>query len=179
MSFSDTDLITRVLLDDDRNAFGELVRRYQSEVRHFLRRLTKMDISRADDLSQETFIKAYRSISKFRGRAKFSSWLYRIAHNTFLNDCRKRRELLTSEGEFDHFADESIRLPKGLVSDVDDALSQLELGERAVFDLYYRKGMTHSETAEALELPLGTVKTHLSRGKEKLRTLLKDWKTDA
>ena len=176
MSFSDTDLITRVLLEDDRNAFGELVRRYQSEVRNFLRRLTKADVELADDLAQETFIKAYRSISKFRGQAKFSSWLYRIAYNSFLNDCRKRRDALTSDGVLDHIVDGSSSLPNGLANDVDQALSLLGPEAAAVFDLYYKKGMTHLETAETLSLPLGTVKTHLSRGKEKLRTLLKDWK---
>ncbi len=179
MSFSDTDLISRVLLNDDRNAFGELVRRYQSEIRNFLRRLTKGDLTRADDLAQETFIKAFRSVSKFRGQAKFSSWLYRIAYNHFLNDCRKRREALSSDGEFDHIADSTHVLPKGLASDVDDALSQLRSDEAAVLDLFYKKGMTQPEVAESLDMPVGTVKSHLSRGKEKLRTLLKDWKRDA
>ncbi len=179
MSFSDTDLISRVLLDDDRNAFGELVRRYQSEVRNFLRRLTKGDLSRADDLAQETFIKAFRSISKFRGQAKFSSWLYRIAYNHFLNDCRKRREALSSDGEFDHLPDTSPTPPKGLAADVDAALAQLKTEEAAVLDLYYKKGMTHTEVAEALDMPAGTVKSHLSRGREKLKLLLKDWKLDA
>ena len=92
MSFADSDLIARVLANDDRNAFGELVRRYQSDVRQFLRRLTRDDAARADDLAQETFVKAYRSLRQFHGDAKFSSWLYRIAHRSFLNDLRKRRE---------------------------------------------------------------------------------------
>ena len=179
MSFSDTDLISRVLLSDDRNAFGELVRRYQSELRNFLRRLTKGDLTRADDLAQETFIKAYRSISKFRGQAKFSSWLYRIAYNHFLNDCRKRREALSSDGEFDHIPDRTHVSPKGLAADVNAAFAQLRPDEAAVLDLYYKKGLTHTEVADALGMPVGTVKSHLSRGKEKLKTLLKDWKVDA
>ncbi len=178
MSFSDSDLITRVLLEDDRNAFGELVRRYQSEVRNFLRRLTKTDVGLADDLAQETFVKAYGSINKFRGQAKFSSWLYRIAYNTFLNDRRKRRDTLTSDGELDHIVDDAKPLPKGLVSDVEQALAQLNPEVSAIFDLYYKKGMTHSEAADTLGIPLGTVKTHLARGKEQLRTLLKDWNND-
>lgn len=178
MSFSDSDLIARVLVNDDRNAFGELVRRYQSEVRQFLRRLTRDDAARADDLAQETFVKAYRSLRQFHGDAKFSSWLYRIAHRSFLNELRKRRESLSAEGEFDHLPAPRKVPSVAMAVDVRQALKKLSLEEQAVFDLYYRKGMTHTETASVLELPLGTVKTHLSRGKEKLKNLLKDWKRD-
>ena len=176
MSFADSDLIARVLANDDRNAFGELVRRYQSDVRQFLRRLTRDDAARADDLAQETFVKAYRSLRQFHGDAKFSSWLYRIAHRSFLNDLRKRRESLSVEGDFDHLPAPGKNPSVAMAVDVRQALKQLSVEEQAVFDLHYRKGMTHAETSAVLELPLGTVKTHLSRGKEKLKSLLKDWK---
>jgi RNA polymerase sigma factor (sigma-70 family) len=76
---SDTALVARVVANDDRSAFELLVRRHQSPLRNFLRRLAKNDAARADDLAQETFIKAYRSMASFAGTAKFSSWLYRIA----------------------------------------------------------------------------------------------------
>ncbi len=178
MGFSDSDLIARVLVHDDRNAFGELVRRYQSEVRNFLRRLTRQDCARADDLAQETFVKGYQSLRKYRGSGKFSSWLYTIAYRTFLNDCRKRRETVTYGDELEHVEDGRSRPPKGLVLDVDEALNQLSEAERAVFDLRYRKGLTYTEITEVLSMPMGTVKSHLARGKETLKTLLKDWKSD-
>ena len=81
MSFSDADLIARVLLADDQNAFGELVRRYQSPLRAFLTRMTRGDSHLADDLAQETFIRAWKHLASFRGEARFSTWLFGIAVN--------------------------------------------------------------------------------------------------
>src|SRR5262252_4342651 len=88
---SDAQLIARVLVQDDRHAFSELVRRHQSTVRASLRRLTG-NHALADDLAQETFLLAYRNLRSFRQEAKFSTWLYRIAYNVFLADARKMKE---------------------------------------------------------------------------------------
>ena len=90
MTDSDASLVVRVVADDDQSAFELLVRRHQSKLRNFLRRLTRNDTARDDDLAQETFLKAYRFISTYKGTAAFSSWFYRIAYNTFLNDERSR-----------------------------------------------------------------------------------------
>jgi RNA polymerase sigma-70 factor (ECF subfamily) len=169
---SDVLLVARVVADGDHSSFELLVRRYQSGLRNFLRRLTKNDYGRADDLAQETFFKAYRSIHTYKGTAAFSSWLYRIAYNSFLNDERGR----FPETEFD----ESQQLPvthkneHAIKPDIDRALESLSLRRQAVFDLHYKKGMTHFEISETLELPLGTVKSDLRRGLEKLKQYLKD-----
>src|SRR5580765_2681622 len=93
----DAQLIARVLVQDDRHAFGELVRRHQSAVRACLRKLTGGNHALADDLAQETFLLAYRNLKSFRQEAKFSTWLYRIAYNAFLADARKIKELPMSE----------------------------------------------------------------------------------
>lgn len=165
---SDAVLVARVVANDDRGAFELLVRRHQSPLRNFLRRLAKEDAARADDLAQETFIKAYRSIASFAGSAKFSTWLYRIAYNVFLNDQRTR---------FPHDDLDELQHPSpgnelesaATASDVEKLLSRLPLRQRAVFDLHYKKDMTHHEIAHALDLPLGTVKSDLARGHETLR----------
>src|SRR6476660_7539406 len=94
---SDAQLIARAVVQDDRHAFGELVRRHQSAVRSTLRRLTGGNIAQADDLAQETFLLAYRNLKSFRQDAKFSTWLYRIAYNVFLADARKMKELTMPE----------------------------------------------------------------------------------
>src|SRR5258708_40236441 len=90
---SDTQLIARVVVSDDRHAFSELVRRHQSSVRATLRKLTGGNTALADDLAQEPFLLAYRNLKSFRQEARFSTWLYRIAYNAFLADTRKMKEL--------------------------------------------------------------------------------------
>jgi RNA polymerase sigma-70 factor (ECF subfamily) len=172
MSDSDTALVARVIASDDRGAFELLVRRHQSAVRNFLRRLARNDVERANDLAQETFIKVYQGLHSYRGTARFTTWLFRIAYHTFLNEQRGSR---TAEefSEHEHGAVADTTAAAGAALDVDRALERLPLRQRAVFDLHYKKGMTHSEIAEALELPLGTVKSDLARGHEKL----KEWLT--
>ena len=99
-ALSDGELIARVLVQDDRHAFGELVRRHQSAVRACLRKLTAGNHALADDLAQETFLLAYRNLRSFRQQAKFSTWLYRIAYNAFLAERRKIKEAaLPDDGE--------------------------------------------------------------------------------
>ncbi len=175
MTDSDASLVVRVVANDDESAFELLVRRHQSKLRNFLRRLTRNDPERADDLAQETFLKAYRAIRTYKGTAAFSSWLYRIAYNSFLNDERARFPEAALE---DSVPSRSIHAfdNAGLEMDVDGALQQLSLRQRAVFDLHYKKGMTHEEIGSALDMPLGTVKSDIRRGLERLRQYLKDWK---
>jgi RNA polymerase sigma factor (sigma-70 family) len=171
MSDSDTALIARVIAVDDRGAFELLVRRHQSAVRNFLRRLARNDIERANDLAQETFIKMYQGLHSYRGTARFTTWLFRIAYHTFLNDQRGRHTSDEfNEDEHGSVADTTADLSRAI--DVDRALERLTVRQRAVFDLHYKKGMTHSEIAEALELPLGTIKSDLVRGHERLKELL-------
>ena len=168
---TDVALVARVVSTDDRAAFELLVRRHQSPLRNFLRRLTREDAARADDLAQEALIKAYRALSGFRGEASFRSWLYSIAYRAFLNDERGRYP----HTEFDEAAhspvtDSTTRWDD--LTDIDRALAGLTPRQQAVFDLHYRKGMTHAEIALALQVPLGTVKSDLTRGCARLRELL-------
>src|SRR4029450_8407193 len=98
---SDAQLIARVLVKDDRHAFGELVRRHQSAVRACLRKLTVGNHALADDLAQETFLLAFRNLRSFRQEAKFSTWLYRLAPTAYLADARKRKEELLGDRDAD------------------------------------------------------------------------------
>src|SRR5712692_9351395 len=107
-SGSEAQLIARVVVKDDRHAFGELVRRHQSAVRATLRKLAAGNVALADDLAQETFLLAYRNLKSFRQEARFSTWLYRIAYNVFLADARKMKELPLPED-----ADEDSVAPVG------------------------------------------------------------------
>ena len=171
MSFADADLIARVLLREDQHAFGELVRRHQSAVRSFLVKLSGGDTHLADDLAQETFLKAWRKLRSFRCTAKFSTWLFGIACNEWRMHARDIRELALEEmadpppeAEQPQAADNSrLRL------DLAEAMKTLTVAERAAIVLCCQNGLSHEEAALALECPLGTVKTNILRGKVKLR----------
>jgi len=172
---SDADLVSRVLLDDDHHAFAELVRNHQSPVRGLLRNLTRGDIAAADDLAQETFLRAYKNIRSFRGEAKFSTWLYRIAYNCFREDARKRKELVgIDETQLEAEPDPNTVDP-ALKQDLMHALQLLPLHERSAVVLCCQNGLSHDEASRVLDIPLGTVKTNVLRGREKLKKMLAAW----
>lgn len=175
MELTDADLIARVLVDDDRHAFGELVRRHQSAVRGLLRNLTRTDLALADDLAQEAFIRAYKNLRAFRGEARFSTWLYRIAYNCFRENARKRKELVGIDEEQWQGQADPQSTDAGLRYDLMKALSQLPVTERTAIVLCCQNGLSHDEAARVLDIPLGTVKTNVLRGREKLRKILQDW----
>jgi RNA polymerase sigma factor (sigma-70 family) len=172
---SDAELIARALLNDDRASFGELVLRHQSAVRQFLRHLTRGDAAMADDIAQETFVQAWRGLAGFRGAASFSTWLLGIAHNHWRNARRRKRDHTTA-----HHEDSTAAIASGvaladLQHDLTAALRQLDPDEQLALHLAYQQGLSHSEIAALLDWPLGTVKTHLARSKDKLRHLLAAW----
>lgn len=168
MELSDTELIARVLAYDDRHAFAELVKRHQSMLRGFLRRVTN-DAFLADDLAQEAFVEAYRNLGKFGGKSAFSTWLLGIGYNRFRQWSRKKREEPMPENmpeAVDEGADASTR---GTEADVRAAITKLGEDQRAALELCYVQGLTHDEAAKILNCPLGTVKTNILRAREKLK----------
>jgi RNA polymerase sigma-70 factor (ECF subfamily) len=172
VSFTDADLIARVLLREDQNAFGELVRRYQSPVRAFLARMTRGDAHLADDLAQETFLKAWRKLNTFRGSAKFSTWLFGIAINEFRSAARQKKELALEDVQEQPLEESAATPDSHLRLDLTEALKLLNSNERATVVLCCQNGLSHEEAAQVLDCPLGTVKTNILRGKEKLRRRL-------
>ena len=175
MELTDADLVTRVLVDDDQHAFGELVRRHQSSVRGLLRQLTRADTALADDLAQEAFVRAYRNIRSFRGEARFSTWLYRIAYNCFREHARRRKEFVGIDEEQLQSEHDPHIVDPGLRHDLMHALSLLPLHERTAVLLCCQNGLSHDEAARVLDIPLGTVKTNVLRGREKLKRALAGW----
>ncbi|HET7161601.1 MAG TPA: RNA polymerase sigma factor [Rhodanobacteraceae bacterium] len=170
----DRALVTRVLLRDDRKAFEQLLRRHQGMVRAQLRRLLHGDAAGADDLAQETFLLAWRKLDQFRGDARFSTWLYRIAYSCFLQAHRKNRQIA------DDAQDEAEQLPApshamDLQLDLERAMRRLSTAEQTVLLHCVQMGLSHEEAAYVLAMPLGTVKTHATRGKAKLKAWLAVW----
>jgi RNA polymerase sigma-70 factor (ECF subfamily) len=174
VSFTDADLIARVLAREDQNAFGELVRRHQSPVRGFLSRMTG-DLHSGDDLAQQTFLKAWQKLHTYRGGAKFSSWLFAIALNEFLTAARRRKEA-TSIEESEDEPEEPSPPPDAMRLDLTEAMKRLNSNERAAILLCCQNGLSHEEAAAALGCPLGTVKTNVLRGREKLKKYLSAYK---
>ena len=166
----------RTVALDDRDSYGELVLRHQSAVRRFLRNLAGGDAALADDLAQETFIQAYRSMGRFRGGSSFTTWLLGIAHNNYRNSRRGRLRAAEEHGAeaAEQTADPATRA-SDLRHDLDSALLRLSPDEQAAVHLFYRQGLSHPEMSAILGWPLGTVKTHLARGKEKLKNILAVW----
>ena len=159
----------------DANAFATLVRAHQGRVRAFLLRLSSGNHALADDLAQETFLEAFRKLAQYRGEGSFGGWLYRIAYSRFLMDRRTRKET-TAEVDLEQSAASE---PGNMARlDLTRAMASLSAGERAALTLCYALGHSNEEAAEILSLPLGTVKSHILRGKEKLQNLLGAWRSN-
>ena len=180
MPVEDGALIARVREQGDQRAFAELVKRYQSQLRYSLRQLTGWDAALADDLAQETLIKAYRSINQFRGEAKFFTWLYKIAYHCFLAHKRSRKpEEPLEEGHEERHGQDQERAgnPADLHRDFARALVQFPPEQRMALHLHLQREFTHQEIADLMECPLGTVKSHILRGRERLQQMLAGWNT--
>ena len=167
----DSELLSRALAGRDSDAFEALVRRYQSPVRGWLRRLAA-DADLADDLAQETFIRAWQRLAQFRGRGSFLSWLMKLAYNEFLQArrgagrYRKHMERFAMNYDVLSAPDESVRDES---PDLRHYLAVLSGDEVRVMTLVYAYGLTHSEASMVTGIPLGTIKSHVLRGKAKIR----------
>ena len=170
---ADAVLVARALRDEDAVAFGELVRRHQGAVRAQLRRLAGRDEAWADDLAQETFLQAWRKLGQFRAEARFSTWLYRIAYTMFLQAIRRRRVVDQPVSDETPSIDQSAGAD--LRHDLYRAMQDLTQAERIALTMCYDFDMSHSEAAYVLGIPEGTVKSHVARGKAKLRESFSAW----
>ncbi|MFZ9035123.1 MAG: RNA polymerase sigma factor [Francisellaceae bacterium] len=163
-------LIYRIIHEDDRHAFASLIRRHQSKLRNFLRRLTKGDHALADDLAQESFMIAYNKIRQLDVTGSFSAWLFRIAYRVFLQHMRKQRDDHETLDEGSIAIEETHESIDKLT--LDEALKKLSFDERLVITLHYFGDFSHSEITKITSYPLGTVKSHSLRATEKLKKLL-------
>jgi len=167
----DNELVAKVVAQQDPAAFGELVRRHQSQVRNFLRKLTR-DPALADDLSQDCFMHAWDKMHTYIGRGSFIGWLLKVAYTTFLQSKRKSNrydEILQTVGHEKEVGDRQHMPLADEITDLDRFLGVLTEEERAVMILSYACGLSHREISDTADLPVGTVKSIIFRGKEKIR----------
>ena len=154
----------------DRQAFRELVARHENRLRAFLARLAGPEL--ADELAQQSFVKAWQGLRQFRGEARFASWLCAIGWRCYADHVRTERAEARKR-EAAAFAAEQAEQPRGDARlDLDRALSTLEPVERAALILCDGHGWSHVEAARILGVPLGTLKGNAARAKRKCRAIL-------
>ena len=152
--------IVALAMNGDDAAYGELVRRRQGAIRNLLRRLTR-DPSLADDLAQQTFIQGWQSIQSLKSPGAFGGWLRKLAVNYWLQNARAEKHEVASDEDF------SVAPAGSAISerlDLDAALAQLPRDVRLCIVLAYSEGMSHAEISQITQMPLGTVKSHITRG---------------
>lgn len=177
---NDISLATQVAVFHNRRAFDQLVREYQSPVRRFFLSQTMGNEALSDDLAQDTFLKAYTHIAQYRGTSSFLTWLTRIAYNVWYDYTRKMKNEKSEEINENvgttsvEAAHSSFQIPNSsLRQDLYTALKQLKDEERTCITLQLIDGYDIAEIARITQMKEGTVKSHLSRGKEKLANYLR------
>ena len=179
MRESDAELVARARQGNEA-AFEQLVCRHQRYVFNLAYRVLG-DYAEAEDITQEAFVRAWRGLSGFRGQARFTTWLYRIVHNLCLNRLPGlRRELLQVE-LLEEVLDDPATSPPDLLEARERVvflhaeLDRLPEKYRLVLTLRYLQGLSYAEIAAALDVPMGTVKTHLHRARRLLMERLRQW----
>jgi len=173
------DELVRASIDGDKAAFGEIVRRYQGMVARTVKGMLG-DTVYSEDIGQEVFIKLYYSLPEFRGEAKLSTYIQKIAVNLTLNEIKRRKKffsmfLQTGDDEMHEIdvADPDTGEKAEVSEIVNKALMELDPRFRVIVAMRMLQGYSTKETAEILDLPLGTVLSRLSRAQEQLKNILK------
>jgi len=195
MSLEDKELVARAQHDDP-SAFEILVRRYQDKAYAIAYNMCSGDREEAQELTQEAFLRAFRSLKNFRGKSSFYTWFYRILVNTCLDSRRRRkrwekvftfwrhdrRERKDSKKMDEDYPDPGVNSNpmtalngKQLGQEISEALETLPEKQRVVFQLKVLHGMTIREIAQIVGSAEGTVKSHLFRATHFLRDALQDW----
>jgi RNA polymerase sigma-70 factor (ECF subfamily) len=182
-SLGDAELVVRALKGRD-DGFEELVRRYQRPIVSYVYRMTG-DYEAALDLTQEVFIKVYNSLARYSPEYKFSTWIYRIAHNAAIDHLRRRstRELelgaTRADGEqYERPAPSTAPSPEQLSeraerrAEIEEVVRALPPSYRELIVLRHAHDLSYDEIAEVTGLPLGTVKNRIFRAREAMRAPL-------
>lgn len=183
---TDSDLVAATL-EGSQSAYGDLVRRYEGPILGLILRMVR-NRGEAEEIAQEVFLKAYNRLASYDRQRKFSSWLFKVAHNATIDHLRRRRvatvPLESSEDDERQLIgvlagpqseDPELLAVRGeLARALEEAMSELRPEHREVLLLRLRYGRSYEELADIMGLPLGTVKTHLHRARKRLASLLEE-----
>ncbi len=176
MTLDDEGLVRRAQ-QGDQAAFAGLVARHQRYVYNLAYRLLR-DAQQAEDLTQEAFLRAWRGLGNFRGQARFTTWLYRIVTNLCYTHLKNLRRELVADDDLETLAMPSAQEPPAAIEAAEQRaflhrqIAALPAKYRLVITLFYLQELSYQEIAQVLDLPLGTVKTHLFRARERLQQQL-------
>lgn len=167
--------LVRRAADGDAGAFEQLYRGHVGRVHGAILRLVGMDRARAEELTQEAFVRAWQKLASFRHEAAFSTWLHRLGVNVALMDLRARREEdATDDALLEVYAGGEVAFCAGERADLERAVARLPPRARAVLVLHDVEGWKHEEIAVAMRMATGSSKAHLHRARGLLRRILSD-----
>jgi RNA polymerase sigma factor (sigma-70 family) len=167
MAISDETLVSQAVGLKDTAAFGELVRRYQAKILMLQRRLTR-DSALAEDLSQETFLRAWQKLHTFKGSGSFGGWLASLSRNVFLQHIRRHRHQ-RNESPLEEVQPPAPERDDAALADLDRLLGVLEAEDQVIMVLNYGYGLSNIEVADVVDMPVGTVKARIHRAKARIR----------
>lgn len=173
-------LLALALEGESHAAFAELVLRHQRLVRALLLRWCGGDAQLLEDLTQETFLRAFRKLDSFKGDAQFSTWLYRIALNQAKDHWRRKHLDWVSIDELLEPLIAPCALQQDeLRCDLQQAMAAISAEQQMAIQLCLEQGYSHTQAAQQMQIPLGTLKTHVARGKLALQKQLLHWRAAA
>lgn len=169
-------LLERAQQKQDQAAYAELVLQHQSMVRAIVARLCPKEPHLVEDFVQETFIRAFASLHQFRQESKFSTWLYRIARNLVCDHHKRNKMTFCDLDDLGELRDHRAELHHcELRDDLAKAMNRISAAQQRAIQLCMAEGYTHVAAADIMGVPLGTVKSHVVRGRLQLQKILAPW----
>ena len=166
--------LVKMVLDDNKQAFGELVNRYQEPIMRYCKRLLNFHLQDAEDVASDVFYRAYKNIASFKTNLKFSTWLYRIAHNTSVNLIRDKSKLFFVDIE-DFWHIPQTTKTENIIDKVEleRILGNLNSTDRSLLILFHLEEKSLKEIAQIFKLSENTVAVKLKRARERARKFFK------
>ena len=170
-------LLALCMATDNRDAFSRLVVAYQDQLRRFILNLTGGDAALTDDITQETFLKAWLGVRSFKGISGFKTWLFRIAINEFVSYRRKyasTNSVSADSSMTDICCPENAHQATEAKLDVESLLKTLPDAERIAILLFYLEDMPIKKISKITSMPEGTIKSHLNRARTHMAAIIKN-----